>query len=278
MRKDGTTEEVDEAGESTAGADGTLEQGDEGETLTDEERAAAEAEATTEGDAGKAGDPAGTAGADNGKPGKVEFSAEQQAVFEERLGKEIAKTRTATTELEQVRKTLSEREQALATATANLEAHIPVHPDWVKPDEMTLIRKANELEAEVERLAAHWDGIEDEDPSKKMSAQQVQQRHATATAQLAAIRDRADTAWKTGHRQLIEDAKYGRRIRERIAAAKASAGKDADKGKGGASAAAAARGSAAPGGAPLRSGGTIDRTKLPAAGKRTVADLMNAME
>ena len=204
-------EESETTGEATPGTGS--------ETTTTE----SEADTTDPSAAAQPGEDTAEAGED-----RVKFSPEQQEVFNQRLGREVAKRKAEADKAEALATKLSTLEGELARLKAATEANIPLHPEWTEKPDLDAIVESNRLEAEVARLKANWRGIEDDDPAKSMTAEQVQQRYAQAAAELAALRPKADTAWKKAHQQFVEDAKLGRQIRAeraKAAAAAAAAGK-----------------------------------------------------
>jgi hypothetical protein len=195
--------------EQTPAAEGAVQ----GEPTVAGEQAAVETGAAPEG-AGEAGDDA--------EWGKV--TPQQRQVFEKRLGKEVAKTKTERERTEAMTTKVGELEGELTSLKAAVEANVPLHPEWAEKSDLETIAAVNRLEAEAVRLKKAWAGIESEDPAKAMTAEEVQQAYATTVAELQALKPKANQAWTKAQRQFVEDAKLGRQIRtERAKAAELAA-------------------------------------------------------
>jgi hypothetical protein len=190
-------------------------------TGSDTSTTESEAETTEPSAAAQPGEDTAEAG-----EGRVTFSPEQQEVFNARLGKEVAKRKAEADKADALSTKVSTLEGELNRLKAATEANIPLHPEWTEKPDLDAIVTTNRLEAEVARLKANWRGIEnDKDPDQSLTAEQVQQRYAQAAAELAALKPKADEAWRKAHQQFVEDAKLGRQIRAERAKAAAAAGK-----------------------------------------------------
>lgn len=145
---------------------------------------------------------------------RVTFTPEQQKVFDSRLGREVAKRKTEHEKAEALTTKVTTLEGELTALKSAAEGNVPLHPEWVPAADLAAIAEAGRLETEAQRLKRNWQGVENEDPAKAMTAEQVQQEYARVTAELAALRPKADAAWKSGQAQFVADAKLGRKIRE----------------------------------------------------------------
>lgn len=211
------------AEESTTEADTDKESQDGSATDTTGAEDGTESEATATQDESTA---------ETGKE-RVEFTPDQQRVFNERLGKEVAKRKAEQEKAEAAASKAQSLEGELATLKAAAESRIPLHPEWAEKTDLDAIVESNRLEDEVARLKENWNGVEDEkDPTKSMTAQQVQQRYAQAVAELAALKPKAVEAWNKAHQQFLDDARAGRKLRlERAKAAEVAAKGAAATGK-----------------------------------------------
>ena len=161
---------------------------------------------------------------DEGADGKGTFTPEQQVILDKRIGKEVAKTRTA---IEKATATETE----LAKMKTAVEGNIPLHPDWAGQDDLPIIRKANALEKEIVVLKKHYkDGIEDDEhPENNRTPEEIQQRYAAATAELASVSEKANAAYAKSQKQFVEDAKAGKKLREQKEAAARKAAEQPEK-------------------------------------------------
>jgi hypothetical protein len=195
------------------------------------EGAAADADAEAAATREAAGEPApGDAEPEAGQePEDLEvkrgLTPELQAKFDARIGKYAEKARLAREEAETARAAAAAAtgdtpEQRLAVAQA-----VGLDPAYIAKPEAALVTKVNALQAEEDRLVEHPDGIEDEDPSKAMTAVQVQKRLVVLRREMAALQPRAQAAYDAGLKLQMRDMEEGRKLR--LARAAAARGKPA---------------------------------------------------
>lgn len=244
-------------------------------------------------DAGGEGDGAGAGEGENGGEGgnngegedtRVEFTPEQQEVFNKRLGKEIEKRRTIETQLEELKKGTTSNDAEIARS-------IRLHPAYVSKDDFALIQSVNVLESEQEALAEaqaddevtveslpestrKW--IKENYPKtetvdKKMLAKRIM----LIQRELQSKSAKADEAYEAGKKLQLSDLAMGRKLRlEREAARNKASVKPGDKNQ-------PARTTLKTGTRPVATGaetrkGGVDQKKL-SAGGNTVEALMDAM-
>jgi len=238
-------QEAETAGEQTPGsnaegdgeqAEGTQEaEGSEGTVVAD----GAEAEE----------------GAEGSEKREPLFDEKQQAVFDERLGKEVGKRKA----LEEQVDTLKAQAQV---ATEEAVRAVGVHPRYLGAGEAELIKRANELEQKERTLTADIDAAleaQDAEKGKKARAELV-----SVQQELRRVAGVANGAYDKAIKQQVADMELGRQVRlERKAAAKkvAAAGKGKAKVPGAAGAVApTANARPIASGAPKR-GMSVDRFK-----------------
>jgi hypothetical protein len=273
-------DEVEEKTEDQAGAGNELEVGD-GE-VTPEEAAALEEK---------------TAATDvTEKAEKITFTPEQQAVFDKRLGKEIAKREKAEQAAEAAREEAESAKGKVSEHEAAVAQGLHLHPAFVAPDELRVISTVNAAEAEHAALGevAGEDEVEvaalpeatqawlkkTHPGATTVQGRNLSPRMAQLTQVIAREGAKADAVYSAAKAKQMAALKLGMQIIKLRAEAarkvKAQDGKKDDDGK--------------PRGAqvtlrsvsrPLESAGAtrkggIDRTKLAAGGFSTQA-LMEAM-
>lgn len=141
----------------------------------------------------------------------AEEEAEQRVPYS-RFSKEVAKRHEA-----------EERATAAETRLKELEAkqdsNLPLHPSYLSADELTLVKRARELEAEEADLFRRLDGW----PEKNLTAEQVRDRYIEVRREASDVSARARTVYDRAHAQQMADMQAGRKLR--LAAAKAPAKK-----------------------------------------------------
>jgi hypothetical protein len=243
--------------------------------------------------AGGEGDGAGTGEGETGGEGenngegedtRVEFTPEQQEVFNKRLGKEIEKRRTVETQLEDLKKGTTSNDAEIARS-------IKLHPAYVSKDDFALIQTVNVLESEQEALAEAQADDEvtleslpastqkwiketypkTETVDKKMLAKRIM----LIQRELQSKSAKADAAYEAGKTLQLSDLAWGRKRRlDQEAARNKATRKPGDKNQ-------PAKASLKTGTRPVATGtetrkGGVDQNKLKAGGN-TVEALMDAM-
>lgn len=221
---------------------------------------------------------------DEGDGTKVEFTPEQQEVFNKRLGKEIEKRRTVETQLEDLKKGTTSNDAEIARS-------IKLHPAYVSKDDFALIQTVNVLESEQEALAeAQADDdvtIESLPASTQKWIKETYPKTETVDKKMLAKRimliqrdlqsksAKADEAYEAGKKLQLSDLALGRKLRlEREAARNKVTAKPGEKNQ-------PAKAALKTGTRPVATGtetrkGGVDQTKLKAGGN-TVEALMDAM-
>lgn len=145
-----------------------------------------------------------------------------QKAIDARIGKEIAKAREATEKATQLEQELKAAQEATQAAIASA---VPLHPDYLTPEETALIRRANALETEAATLAENFEGIENEDPKKSLSAADVRKRYAEVMREMPVVSAKADEVYRRAKQQQLADMAEGAKVRKarEAAAAKAKA-------------------------------------------------------
>lgn len=140
------------------------------------------------------------------KQEKVSFTPEQQAVFDREINRKTYQIKTLEEELGEKTAKLVELEQKLESGAMNAEAAgIGLHPAYVKADEAKLIRRANELEREIEFCKLNLDGFEDPtDSCKSVSAGEIRQRLVRAEREQGVIQQ-ANTLYQDAHKRMMGD-------------------------------------------------------------------------
>ncbi len=221
---------------------------------------------------------------DKGNGPKVEFTPEQQEVFNKRLGKEIEKRRTVETQLEDLKKGTTSNDAEIARS-------IKLHPAYVSKDDFALIQTVNVLESEQEALAEAQADDEvtleslpastqkwiketypkTETVDKKMLAKRIMLIQRDLQSKSA----KADEAYEAGKKLQLSDLAMGRKLRlEREAARNKATAKPGEKNQ-------PAKAALKTGTRPVATGtetrkGGVDQKKLSANGN-TVEALMDAM-
>lgn len=260
-------------------AEGQTEDGDEhdGDDTGDGGNAEGEADDGNEDDGGDGSDG-------KGDDARVEFTPEQQEVFNKRLGKEIEKRRTVETQLEDLKKGTTSNDAEIARS-------IRLHPAYVSKDDFALIQTVNVLESEQDALAEAQADDEvtleslpastqkwiketypkTETVDKKMLARRIMLIQRDLQSKSA----KADEAYEAGKKLQLSDLALGRKIRlEREAARKKADPKPGDKNQ-------PAKAALKTGTRPVATGtetrkGGIDQKKL-SAGGNTAEALIDAM-
>jgi hypothetical protein len=221
---------------------------------------------------------------DEGDGTKVEFTPEQQEVFNKRLGKEIEKRRTVETQLEDLKKGTTSNDAEIARS-------IKLHPAYVSKDDFALIQTVNVLESEQEALAeAQADDevtIESLPESTQKWIKETYPKTETVDKKMLAKRimliqrdlqyksAKADEAYEAGKKLQLSDLALGRKLRlEREAARNKVTAKPGEKNQ-------PAKAALKTGTRPVATGtetrkGGVDQNKLRAGGN-TVEALMDAM-
>lgn len=125
---------------------------------------------------------------------------------ERRIAELTAKTKQAESKLEQAETRVKEVEAVAAQG-------IGLHPDYVTEPEAKLLARVRDMQARERELLKHWDGIDDTDPGKSRTAEQVRTEWAEIRSQLDDAGPRARSLYDDRLKQMVEDMKVGRRLR-----------------------------------------------------------------
>lgn len=210
------------AGDEEAAAEPTGEeaQGDEGA-----EEQAGEAEGQDDAEDGKAGDEEaeedGKADEEEEAGEKAEKGSHRNEKAERRIGELTARAKAAEAERDSLR---------AAAADAEAKAGLGLHPSYLAKEEADLIRKADELERKQAELFEHIDeGMELAD-GKSLTKQEVRREYMRVQAESLRIGARANAVYEARMKQMLDDMRAGRALRE--AREQAAAGGSGDgKGK-----------------------------------------------
>jgi len=281
-------EHTDEGGNTAVAELDRLAAAQDGEEAGAGEGEGAETgEGEGEGTGDGAGDGAG-AGAGEGEGGdedsRVVFTPEQQAVFNKRVGKEVAKTKALQTQFDELKAVQS-------AANTEIARSIQLHPAYVTKDDFALIQTVNVLEAEQDILAeaqadeeitldklpkATQAWIKANYPNADAVDKKMLARRATVIQrELQTKAGKADAAYETAKKLQLSDLALGRKVRmEREAARKKAGDAAGDKGKPAQSALRTASRPVATGAETRRDG--VNQAKL-ATGGNTAEALMDAI-
>lgn len=149
---------------------------------------------------------------------RTRFTPEQQRVFDERLGREVAKRKSIEEERDSAQVKLAEAEQNLTEQAAQVAAALRLDPSYLKPEERSLVMRANELEQREEELELLELNPGDKEP------EQVRKDLISVRRELRHIADRANAVYDRAKQQMIADLAEGRKSRTARERASASAG------------------------------------------------------
>lgn len=158
------------------------------------------------------------------QPAKDETTTEQEPgdrIPKERLDHEIEKRRKATEAREAAERERDALKTQIDAQAAEVAERMALDPSYLAPEDRKVILRANELEAEIAELSEHPEGVENDDPAKALTAQQVSRRLNLAQVELSRIGGRADASYRAAKQQQNADLALGRTIRlEREAASR----------------------------------------------------------
>jgi len=173
-------------------------------------------------DAGATDEPApekaeGTEGAEAGDDKPVKFTAEQQEVFDKRLGKEVAKRKTAEEKAAKLEADLATANAAVDQGTVEAARGLAVAPEYLKTGEAEILKKDEQLTAFEDWAAENAEGYED--GKVTYTAAQIRKRLQEVQREHFRVSMRAETIRERARQEMLEDIREGRKARAAKAAA-----------------------------------------------------------
>lgn len=199
-----------------------------GETKKETEEQGEEAQATegTEAEAAEAGEEAGEEaeeaegeGEEAESEGPVKFTPAQQKVFDKRLGKEVAKRKTLEDKVKALEADLESAKNTQDAGTIDAARSLQVMPEYLKPGEVEVLKRDEQMLAFEDWAADNADGYDDGKVS--YTAAQIRKRLVEVQREHARIARRADEIRERAAREQKEDLLAGRKARMARAAAEA---------------------------------------------------------
>ena len=142
---------------------------------------------------------------------------ERYARLKDRFGKRVGKL---TARAKSAEERLAAAESELQAFRGQDVANLPLPASYLKPDERALIKAADVAEERVKFLLRHRDGVVNEkDPSKGMTADEVAEELATVQAQAIRLTAKADGVYERGKQKMLRHLELGRKAEAELAAA-----------------------------------------------------------
>jgi hypothetical protein len=154
------------------------------------------------------------------EPAKL-FNEKQQEVFNERVGKEVEKTRKAQERSQELEAEVAKLKETQGADALEIARATKLHPSYLTKEEAEAIKSANDLEAEETWLRKHAaNGYEAKDPAKSKTPEEIVERLGEVQTALRRLSPKADALYEARLKEQLADMELGRKIRlERAAAA-----------------------------------------------------------
>jgi hypothetical protein len=141
------------------------------------------------------------------------FSPDQQKILNERIGKEVAKTKAAQEKTAQLEADLATARQQADTNVAAVAESIGVMPEYLQAGDEKILKQSQEHEQFENWALEHWDGYDD-GTGKTFTAQQIRTRYGEIRRQHDQIAGRAQTIRDRARTMMQQDLQAGRRMRQ----------------------------------------------------------------